>query len=143
MLIVNNPGSWGHIYPIFKHAKWNGFYGADWIFPFFLFIIGFAIPVSTSKYLSDGKSVLSLFLKIAKRSLLLFTLGIFLNGFPEFNWENIRIPGVLQRIALVYFFSATLFFISRAQTNSYPVCVNATDTLVFIDSNSCSRIGDC
>ena len=114
MLVVNNPGSWGHIYPIFKHAKWNGFYGADWIFPFFLFIIGFAIPVSTSKYLSNGKLALPLFFKIAKRSLLLFILGVFLNGFPEFNWQSIRIPGVLQRIALVYLFSATLFlFLER------------------------------
>jgi predicted acyltransferase len=114
MLIVNNPGSWGHIYPIFKHAKWNGFGGADWIFPFFLFIIGFAISISFAKYQHSEKSRLPLVLKIGRRSILLFLLGIFLNAFPEFNWQTIRIPGVLQRIALVYFFAATLFlFLER------------------------------
>lgn len=114
MLIVNNPGSWGHIYPIFKHAKWHGFGGADWIFPFFLFIIGFAIPISFAKYLHSGKSRLPLILKIGRRSLLLFLLGIFLNAFPEFNWDTIRIPGVLQRISIIYFFSSISFlFLSR------------------------------
>lgn len=114
MLIVNNPGSWGHIYPPFKHAKWHGFSGADWIFPFFLFIIGFAIPISFEKYLLIGKSKLSLIRKIIIRSLLLFILGIFLNGFPDFKWETIRIPGVLQRISIVYFFSSVLFlFLER------------------------------
>lgn len=109
MLIVNNPGSWGHIYPIFKHAKWHGFGGADWIFPFFIFIIGFAIPISISHQFSKGKSLFAVYYKIVKRSIILFFLGIFLNGFPDFNWETIRIPGVLQRIAIVYFFSAILF----------------------------------
>lgn len=109
MLIVNNPGSWGHIYAPFKHAKWHGFGGADWIFPFFLFILGFAIPISLSSSIDSGKSTLSLIGKILKRSVLLFLLGIFLNGFPDFNWNTIRIPGVLQRIALVYFFSALIY----------------------------------
>lgn len=109
MLIVNNPGSWGHIYPIFKHAKWHGFMGADWIFPFFIFIIGFAIPISISHQFSKGKSLLVILGRILKRSIVLFLLGIFLNAFPDFNWETIRIPGVLQRIALVYFFSAMVF----------------------------------
>lgn len=117
MLIVNNPGSWGHIYPAFKHAKWHGFGGADWIFPFFLFIIGFAIPISFEKYLLKGNSKLSLIRKIIIRSLFLFMFGIFLNGFPDFNWDTIRIPGVLQRISLVYFFSAILsLFIERKLT---------------------------
>ena len=109
MLIVNNPGSWGHIYPVFKHAKWHGFMGADWIFPFFIFIIGFAIPISISHQLSKGKSLFVVSGRILKRSIFLFLLGIFLNAFPDFNWGNVRIPGVLQRIALVYFFSAILF----------------------------------
>lgn len=114
MLIVNNPGSWGHIYPIFKHAKWHGFGGADWIFPFFLFIIGFAIPISFAKYQHSEKSKLPLLLKIGRRSVLLFLLGIFLNGFPEFTWNTIRIPGVLQRIAIVYFLSSISFlFLGR------------------------------
>ena len=109
MLIVNNPGSWGHIYPVFKHTKWHGFMGADWIFPFFIFIIGFAIPISISHQLSKGKSLFVVSGRILKRSIFLFLLGIFLNAFPDFNWGNVRIPGVLQRIALVYFFSAILF----------------------------------
>ncbi|MBP7281416.1 MAG: DUF5009 domain-containing protein [Leptospiraceae bacterium] len=109
MLIVNNPGSWGHIYPVFKHAKWHGFMGADWIFPFFIFIIGFAIPISISHQRSKGKSLFVVLGRILKRSIFLFLLGIFLNAFPDFNWGNVRIPGVLQRIALVYLFSAVLF----------------------------------
>jgi len=109
MLVVNNPGSWGHIYPIFKHAKWHGFMGADWIFPFFIFIIGFAIPISISHQLSKGKSLLVVCGRIVRRSIFLFLLGIFLNGFPDFDWATIRVPGVLQRIAIVYLFSAILF----------------------------------
>ncbi|HMV44487.1 MAG TPA: DUF5009 domain-containing protein [Leptospiraceae bacterium] len=114
MIIVNNPGNWGSIYAPLKHARWHGFGGADWIFPFFLFISGFAIPISFSKSLTSGKSRLALFIKILRRSLILFLLGIFLNGFPEFNFSTIRIPGVLQRIALVYLFSASLYlFLNR------------------------------
>lgn len=109
MILVNNPGDWGAIYSPLKHAKWHGCTLADLIFPFFLFIMGVSIPISFQNRKENSQSKFKLFLKITKRSALLFLLGIILNGFPEYNLDTIRIPGVLQRIGIVYFFTAIIF----------------------------------
>jgi predicted acyltransferase len=108
MLVVNNPGSWGSIFPILKHAEWNGLLGADIVFPSFLFIVGFSIYLSQK---SRGMNQ-DLWLHIVLRFLVLFGLGIFLNGFPDFEWDTIRWMGVLQRIALVYLGVSLLSLIS-------------------------------
>lgn len=112
MILVNNPGDWGHIYPALKHAHWHGIFGADFVFPFFLFIVGVAIAISLTKY----RGSYSVTGKILRRSVILFLLGIFLNGFWTFDWSTIRIPGVLQRIAIVYFLAACLFLFSGWRT---------------------------
>ncbi|MEE9466320.1 MAG: DUF5009 domain-containing protein [Candidatus Neomarinimicrobiota bacterium] len=102
MILVNNPGSWSHVYAPLLHAKWHGWTPTDWIFPFFLFIMGVAIPLSMSKYHGDPAERRALWLRIFRRTAILFGLGLFLYGYPHFDWAEIRIPGVLQRIAVCY-----------------------------------------
>lgn len=97
MILVNNAGDWGHIYPPLEHADWHGWTPTDLIFPFFLFIVGVSIT-----YALGGKQTGGLGRKIVRRGLTLFALGLFLNFFPKFDPTTVRIPGVLQRIGLVY-----------------------------------------
>lgn len=104
MILVNNPGSWSHIYPPLEHAEWNGCTFTDLIFPFFLFIVGVAMTFSFRKRAAQTDSQRGLVIQIFKRTLVLFGLGLFLNWFPFFDIVTGRIPGVLQRIALCYFF---------------------------------------
>lgn len=102
MILVNNPGDWGHIYPPLRHAEWNGCTYTDWIFPFFLYIVGVAMTYSFARQVELGADSRRLFLKIARRATIIFGLGLFLNGFPYFHLDTLRIPGVLQRIAICY-----------------------------------------
>jgi predicted acyltransferase len=108
MILVNNPGSWESIYPPFRHAHWNGCTPTDLVFPFFLFIVGISVSISLHKAKEEGANK-QVYLKIFKRTIILFALGLFLNGFPYFDFSTLRIPGVLQRIALVYCISAILY----------------------------------
>jgi len=106
MIVVNDPGSWSYVYAPLRHAEWHGATPTDLVFPFFLFIVGVSIVLSLSKL---KKSNAPVYLKIIKRSIILFGIGILLALFPEFDFENLRIAGVLQRIALVYFFCSFIF----------------------------------
>ena len=108
MILVNNPGSWSYVYKPLGHAPWHGWTPTDIIFPFFLFIVGVAMSLSFKNRLDRGYSQKQLFLKIIIRTIILFTLGLFLNLFPYFKFSEMRIPGVLQRIALCYFFAALI-----------------------------------
>jgi predicted acyltransferase len=160
MTIVNNPGDWGNVYAPLLHAEWHGATPTDMVFPFFVFIMGTAMPFSTHEDSGmDGSS----FLKIATSSLRIFNLGLFLNFFSKIKigelegvsllvvkliisvlvaylllgnfkvkakfytalglfvlmiglcfsgieaYASVRIPGVLQRIGIVYFFAALIF----------------------------------
>ena len=111
MLLVNNPGSWSHIYPPLKHAAWNGWTPTDLIFPFFLFIVGVAMTLSFGKLLERGASRNELMLKTAKRAALIFVVGLALHSFPwiGYDFAHLRIPGVLQRIAIAYFFASAIY----------------------------------
>lgn len=108
MILVNNPGTWREVYEPLQHAAWNGWTPTDLIFPFFLFIVGVAITLSFGHRLGRGETQGNLLAKIARRTLIIFGLGIILNGFPHFEWELLRIPGVLQRIALCYFVASLI-----------------------------------
>ncbi len=108
MILVNNPGSWGHVYSPLLHAKWHGWTMTDTIFPFFMFIVGVAMTFSFAKRLERGDTRSQLFANVVRRSAILFLLGLILAGFPKFNLGTIRIPGVLQRIAVCYFFAALI-----------------------------------
>lgn len=168
MILVNNPGSWSHVYPPLLHADWHGCTPTDWVFPFFLFIVGVAIAFSIGKRKESHVNKRDLLQKVIIRSLIIFGIGLFMAAFPHFGIQNrasfsatmhylvmaslmilvftketfpknakekkiiwwgilglglmmlilsfglydfshLRIPGVLQRIALVYLFSSILF----------------------------------
>jgi predicted acyltransferase len=111
MLLVNNPGSWGNIYPPLKHAPWHGWTPTDLIFPFFLFIVGVAMTLSFGKLLERGATRGDLMLKTAKRAALIFLVGLALHSFPwiGYDFTHIRIPGVLQRIAIAYLFASAIY----------------------------------
>ena len=113
MILVNNPGSWNHVYGPLRHAKWHGWTFADLVFPFFLFIVGVSVAVSFGRRLETGEDRRSLYLKIIRRALILFTLGLLLNGFPYYDLSILRIPGVLQRIAVCYLASSVIFLNSK------------------------------
>ena len=109
MILVNNPGSWQFIYPSLGHAEWHGWTPTDLVFPFFVFIVGVAISLALSRKKDEGVGKGDLYLKILRRSALIFALGMLLRLIPHFDFTGFRIPGVLQRIALCYLFAAVLY----------------------------------
>ncbi|GAC1515555.1 MAG: heparan-alpha-glucosaminide N-acetyltransferase domain-containing protein [Gemmatimonadaceae bacterium] len=121
MLLVNDPGSWEHIYPPLEHASWHGWTPTDLIFPFFLFIAGLTTYLSTTARRERGATDQELIRAVLRRGALIFLVGLMLNAFPFFwwgtisgvdsptivtriawRWEHLRILGVLQRIGIVY-----------------------------------------
>ncbi len=127
MILVNNPGSWSHIYAPFRHAKWHGWTPTDLIFPFFIFIVGIAICLSMGKHVASDKPNGKIINNSALRMLKLLLLGWFLAlffyqfGNIHFNWIEdrlfeIRYLGVLQRIGIVYFCSVLIFLYSSPKT---------------------------
>src|SRR3982750_3678612 len=102
MVLVNNPGTWSSIYWPLEHAEWNGLTPTDLVFPFFLFIVGVSITLAFARRVEEGNVKRDLYLKVLKRSAIIFGLGLFLNGFPYFNLGTIRIAGVLKSIAIFY-----------------------------------------
>lgn len=108
MIIVNTPGSWQYVYPPLQHAKWNGCTPTDLVFPFFLFIVGVSTWYSLKKFGNElnGSSLLRIF----RRMLAIFAVGLFLNIFPYFgrDYSTLRIMGVLQRIAIAYGIAAII-----------------------------------
>ena len=114
MILVNTPGSWSYVYAPLLHAEWNGLTLADFVFPFFLFIVGISISFV---YKLKNKDTAT-YKKILIRSLKLIVLGLFLNVFlPYFPFieESIRIPGVLQRIGIVFFAVSILYLNSNSK----------------------------
>ncbi len=117
MILVNNPGSWGHIFPPLEHASWHGLTPTDLVFPFFLFAVGNAMAFVMPRLETAGPG--AFWTKVIKRSLLIFGIGMFLNWFPFIKYddagklvgkpfETLRIFGVLQRIAVSYFFASVI-----------------------------------
>ncbi|HYW50147.1 MAG TPA: DUF5009 domain-containing protein [Gemmatimonadaceae bacterium] len=125
MLLVNNPGDWGHVFAPLEHAKWNGWTPTDLIFPFFLFIVGVTAHLSLSQRRAQGAGDGAIVRQVLRRGALIFLFGIFLAWFPGYMWgdipgmpapgfldrvvyrlEHLRIMGVLQRIAVAYVIAA-------------------------------------
>ncbi|MCS6928931.1 MAG: DUF5009 domain-containing protein [Saprospiraceae bacterium] len=102
MLIVNTPGTWAHVYRPLLHAEWHGCTPTDLVFPSFLFIVGVSMHFSFSKHGYANRT--ALLLKVMRRTALLFALGLLLAWYPFWgkNWSELRLLGVLQRIALCY-----------------------------------------
>lgn len=125
MILVNNPGSWSHIFAPLAHAEWHGATPTDLVFPFFLFAVGNAMAFVMPRLRAAGDAVF--WKKVLKRTALIFLIGLFINWWPFVQWEGsalgfkhwvdpdnpdhgIRILGVLQRIALAYGFSAIIIY---------------------------------
>src|SRR5262245_41498929 len=108
MLLVNNPGSWSHVYRPLEHVPWDGWTPTDLVFPFFLFIVGITTTFSLGGLIERGASDRDVFRKVLIRSMLIFGLRVALQGFPEYDFGTIRVPGVLQRIALSYLVAAAI-----------------------------------
>lgn len=119
MIIVNTPGSWSSVYSPFLHADWHGFTLTDWVFPSFLFVVGNAMSFSMAKYHEKGSQ--AFLIKVFRRTLLIFLIGFLLGWIPFFkhneagdivfkSLETTRAFGVLQRIALCYFFASLMVF---------------------------------
>lgn len=121
MCMVNNPGTWSHMYAPMEHAPWTGCTPTDLIYPFFIFCMGVAMAFSFTKYEGNTKAGV---LKVIKRSCAIFLVGFLLNCYPffptdhgklVFGWDNWvewfhgkRIFGVLQRIAMAYLIGGLL-----------------------------------
>jgi predicted acyltransferase len=106
MVIVNNPGDWNSVYAPLLHADWHGWTPTDLVFPFFLFIVG--VSITLSRKTASWQA-------IARRGTIIFALGLFLNAFPRFNLETLRIPGVLQRIAICYAAGAAIYRLTTGE----------------------------
>ena len=122
MIMVNNPGSWGHIYAPLRHAEWNGLTPTDLVFPFFMFIMGISTYISLKKYNFEFSHAAGM--KILKRTIVIFLIGMAIGWFSRFcyywasapddlsfgeklwasvwTFDRIRILGVMQRLALCY-----------------------------------------
>jgi predicted acyltransferase len=116
MLLVDYPGDEAAAYWPLRHAVWNGWTAADLIFPSFVFLMGISIVTSFSKRLKRGETRRRIALHAAKRSLILFALGVFLNGVPEFHLATWRIEGVVQRIAICYLVASILYLWTDTRT---------------------------
>ncbi|MES2881174.1 MAG: DUF5009 domain-containing protein, partial [Bacteroidota bacterium] len=127
MILVNNPGSWSHIYSPLAHAPWHGITPTDLVFPFFLFAVGNAMAFVMPRLQQAGDAIF--WRKVIKRSLLIFAIGLFLNWWPFVRWQDgelagngwtylnaegklvgVRIFGVLQRIAVCYVFASVIVY---------------------------------
>jgi predicted acyltransferase len=140
MIMVNNPGSWEHIYAPLDHSPWNGATPTDLVFPFFLFAVGNALAFVIPRLEVAGPSVF--WKKIIKRTVLIFLIGLFLNWMPFIKWGDnhlafkpwryidvdgqdagVRILGVLQRIALAYFFASVIIFFFKLRGAFLIACI--------------------
>jgi predicted acyltransferase len=109
MILVTDPGTYSYVYSPLRHAEWMGATATDMIFPAFLFMVGLSISFSFASQVKRGASRTTLVQRLLRRSLVLFVLGLVLNGFPDYNLGTLRIPGILQRIAICYLCSAALY----------------------------------
>jgi len=109
MVIVNDPGSWSHVYPPLLHAEWHGITLTDLVFPFFLFIVGVSITLAYTTRLAAGADKKDLYKKIVSRAVKIMLLGWFLWLWPTFDFAGMRYVGVLPRISIVFFVCAVLF----------------------------------
>ncbi len=112
MVLVNNPGTWSAIYGPLKHAEWHGITPTDYIFPFFLFIVGVAIPIALSKYVADGITRHA-YVKIVSRSVAIFAAGLAISALPLFDINKTTIPGLFKWVAVVAVIAALFFLFLR------------------------------
>jgi len=120
MIVVNNPGDWTAVYPQLMHASWNGCTFADLVFPSFISIMGLAMPLAFARRRERGDSLSRLFGRVALRAAVLVALGLVLNLAAAWRSPlSLRVPGVLQRIGIVYLLAS--FVVLRTKTPTWAV----------------------
>ncbi len=112
MVLVNNPGTWSHIYDPLEHASWHGLTPTDWIFPFFLFIVGVAIPIALGKRLAEGITQ-KVYTKIVSRSAMIFALGLSMSVIPFFQFAATNAPDWLKMLIWMAMTGGLLFLLLR------------------------------
>jgi len=141
MIMVNYPGSWGYMYAPLVHSEWNGTTPTDFIFPFFIFIVGVSVALSFSKQMAASKPRKEMVKKILVRGLKIYLIGLFLHYLPDLDFTRINLFGVLQRIAAVYVVCALLFIYTNWKTQLYiigGVLVGYWITMSFISTDAFS-----
>ena len=111
MILVTDPGTYSAVYWPLLHAQWDNPTPTDMIFPSFLFIVGMALTLSFAARIERGFDRSKLALHLLRRSAIIFVLGLAINGFPDYDWANIRLPGILQRIAVCYLLGGLLYLV--------------------------------
>ncbi len=114
MILVNNPGDWNHTWPFLKHAAWDGLIIADLVFPFFLVVVGVSVVLSIDNQTRKGISNNTIIKKVLVRTLKIAVLGLLLHLLWDHNPDSFRIPGVLQRIAVVYLVCSVLYLYAKS-----------------------------
>lgn len=114
MILVNNPGG-SPTYSQLEHAAWHGWTFTDTVFPFFLWIVGVALTLSTARRIERGEGRAQLLRHAFQRAVIIFALGFLLSPLPNINWATIRIPGVLQRIAVCYLIATIIFLFTKVR----------------------------
>ena len=109
MILVNNPGDWSNKYAQLGHAEWHGITFPDFVFPFFIFIVGVSITLALSRQLDKGRPLKLIYRKVIKRTIIIFLLGLLLSLLVYPLRGAFRVAGVLQRIAIAYFFCSLIF----------------------------------
>ncbi len=112
MVLVNNPGTWSYIYDPLEHAAWHGLTPTDWIFPFFLFIVGVAIPIALGKRISEGITG-KVYWKIVSRSLMIFGLGLAVSVTPFFQFAATDAPDGIKMLVWLVMTAGLLFLLLR------------------------------
>jgi predicted acyltransferase len=102
MILVNDPGDWGHVFPQLDHAVWNGWTLTDLVFPTFLFLVGASIVFSLDARAAKGNCRKTLSGHVVLRAMKILVLQFVLVFFPRMSWTRLRLYGVLPRIALCY-----------------------------------------
>lgn len=133
MILVTDPGTYSAVYWPLLHAQWDGWTPTDMIFPGFLFAVGVAITLSFASRIERGFSRAKLARHVVVRSVVIFLIGLAVNGFPDYNLHTIRIPGVLQRIALCYLCGA-LLYLGISQTGQGASAPERPRRIAFVSS---------
>lgn len=149
MILVNNPGSWDHLYAPLAHAAWHGVTPTDLVFPFFLFAVGNALALVMPR-LRDGPASV-FWRRVLRRTAIIFALGLLLNAMPFVrwdaggelvarSWESLRLMGVLQRIALAFGFASAIVWACGRGTKPRAVLI-ATAALLIAYWAACLAFG--
>ena len=130
MILVTDPGTYAHTWHQLRHAEWNGATATDMIFPAFLFMVVLAIPFSLGSRAESGTTRSKTAFHIIRRSITLFLLGLAINGFPDYVWNTLHIPGILQRIAVCYALCGFLYLSMRERRQRDRTIVFASISVV-------------